>query len=246
EVIEEVEETGDKAATVWDKVAEFPASTLVKFFDGKSSSVLSVAMCCLPDDLVSELVGELDEAAVKAAMVHLASNGDPNPVAITAVENLLTEELLESDEPVAEAEGGGNADKVAGYLNRMISSRRDAVLEALESELSDDDIAAIRAKVLSFPALESRLPRSAIPMILREIDEKTLFTALKYGGKKDKAVVDYLLGNISQRMAGQYREQMEEMPEVEEEAGEKAQSTLIVMILSMADDGKIELITAEE
>ncbi|RFB04743.1 FliG C-terminal domain-containing protein [Parvularcula marina] len=235
---------GDNKVSIWEEVGSMPASVLVKFFTGKSSSVISVAMSCLPDDLVSELMAELDEPAVKAAMVHLANNGAPNPLAIEAVENLLREGLLQGDEPIVESEGNPNADKVANYLNRMVSSRRDAVLDELDKELSAEDAAEIRAKVLSFGALSDRLPRSAIPQVLREIDEKTMLTALHFGSKKDKETVDYLLANISQRMAGQYREKMEELGDIDEEDGEKAQSTFICKILSMADAGSIDLISA--
>lgn len=245
----EIDEDIEFGTSIWDEISNIPAVTLVKFFSGKSSAVLSIALYHLPDDLVSELVGELDEAAVKAAMIHLGTSGVPNPVAVSAVENLLREELLENDDPAAIAdtgEGNPNADKIAGYLNRMISSRRDAVLDALDGELSEEDAALIRSKVLSFAGLEARLPRSAIPMVLREIDEKSMLTALKYGMIKDASVVDYLLANISQRMAGQYREKMEEMPDIDEETGEKAQSSFICMILGMADDGKIELKTEAE
>ena len=206
-------------------------------------------MSQLPDDLVTELTGELDEAAVKAAMVHFATNGKPNPVAIDAVARLLEEELLNSDEPMAEVSVGGvnsNLDKVAGYLNRMISSRRDATMEALRQELSAEDMAILEAKVLSFPALEDRLPRSAIPMVLRELDEKTLLVVLKYGTKTASSAVDYLLNNISQRLAGQYREKMDEMPDIDEEKGEKATSQFICKILAMADEGKFSLATDDD
>lgn len=239
----------EEETSVWDRVAELPPPVLVGFFNGKSSSVLSIAMSQLPDDLVTELTGELDEAAVKAAMVHFATNGKPNPVAIDAVARLLEEELLNSDEPMAEVSVGGvnsNLDKVAGYLNRMISSRRDATMEALRQELSAEDMAILEAKVLSFPALEDRLPRSAIPMVLRELDEKTLLVVLKYGTKTASSAVDYLLNNISQRLAGQYREKMDEMPDIDEEKGEKATSQFICKILAMADEGKFSLATDDD
>lgn len=248
EAVEEPEEEEEEEAepsAVWDDVAKLPVAALVQFFSGKSSSVLSIALSSLPDDLVSELTGELDEGAVKAAMLHLATNGAPNPVAVGAVEHLLREELLNSDDAITDSSSNSNADKVAGYLNRMVSSRRDAIMDALREELPEDEMAAIEAKVLSFPALETRLPRSAIPMVLRELDEKSMLTALKYGSKQHSAAVEYILKNISQRMAGQYREKMDEMPEVDEDTGERALSKFICLILSLADDGKIELLTPE-
>lgn len=243
------DEDGDGAAggSVWQRVEGMPVASIAKFFGGKSSSVLSVAMSCLPDDFVSEMMTELDEAAVKGAMVHLATNGKPNPFAISAVEALLEEELFSDDAALAaDGEGNANTDRVAAFLNRMVSSRRDAVLEALDAELSEEDAKLIRSKVLSFTALGERLVRSAIPLVLREIDEKTLLVALQYGNKSDKTVVDYLLANISQRMAAQYREKMEALGDVDEETGETAQSQFLCMVLGLADDGKIDLLTPSE
>ena len=246
---EEPEEEAAEPVTgsaVWGEVAKLPVAILAQFFSGKSSSVLSVAMHALPDDVVSEMVAELDEADVKAAMVHLATNGKPNPVAVGAVENLLSEELLNPDEPIADIKGSNpNVDRVAGFLNRMISSRRDKLMASLREELPEDEMAEIEARVLSFAALEQRLPRSAIPMVLRELDEKAMLTALKFANEKHSNSVDYLLKNISQRMAGQYREKMDEMPKIDEEEGEKALSKFVCTILDLADAGKFELLTPE-
>lgn len=233
-------------SVLWQKVTSLPIPALVKFFSGKSSSVLSVAISCMPDDVASNMIGELDQEAVKAAMVHAAINGTPNPVAVEAVEQLIEIELFSTDTAItADTDETSNAGRVANYLNRMVSSRRDAILSALENELDEDTISSIKDKVLSFGALKDRLPRSAVPNILRVVDEKALLTALKYAMKKDGEVVDYMMANISQRMAVQYREKMDEMSDIEEEVGEKAQSGLICKILELADEGTIELVLAE-
>ena len=83
-------------------------------------------------------------------------------------------------------------------------------------------------------------------MVLRELDEKTLLVVLKYGTKTASSAVDYLLNNISQRLAGQYREKMDEMPDIDEEKGEKATSQFICKILAMADEGKFSLATDDD
>ncbi|WOI52700.1 FliG C-terminal domain-containing protein [Parvularcula sp. LCG005] len=234
--------------TIWQKVAGLPMKKLTAFFENKPAAILSIALRQLPEETASELAGILGVDMVTDGIVQIATTGAVNPLALEAVEELVEKTLLNKGDDLEEASGGGgqNADKVAGLLNRMTSSRRETVLEALRSELSDDDLAEIAAKVLSFEAIEYRLPRNAIPVVFRECPEKELLTAVKYALDQNNSVGEYLLRNISQRLAAQYRETMESMGEIQQEVGEKAQSTIICRVLELAEEERVVLLAPED
>ncbi len=233
----------EEESSVWKQVAELPAQKVADFLATKPATVISIALKELPEDASSEIVGVMPEPIMREAMVKLATNADPNPLAIQAVEQMFLTTLLVEDEE--EPEVSPAAEKMASILNRMTSSKREIVLEALREKLSEKELAAILGKVLSFPGLEQRLPRNAIPIIFREIEESLLLTAIGYSADKSQPVADYLLNNISQRLATQLREKMAESDEVTEEEGEKAQSAVICRILEMSEEGKITLLETE-
>lgn len=238
-------ESPEGPATIWDKLSEVPPKVLINFFKEKPPILVSIAMRQLKPDVASEVASQLPEDLAKDGLVQIATMNEPNEIAIEAVERLLEAELLGEDAPTGDESNPG-ADQLAAILNRLTSTRRDMILEELKNQLSGDKLAEVVSKVLTFDALEDRLPRSAIPVVFREIDEKELLTALNFAAEKNSPVADYMLNNISQRLAGTYREKMADMASVSVDDGEKAQSKIICKILEFVGEGRITLIEPEE
>jgi len=53
---------------------------------------------------------------------------------------------------------------------------------------------------------------------------------------------EYLYANISQRMAGQFKEQVEELPDLSDKQADKAISGLMVFIGQLEKQGRVTLI----
>jgi flagellar motor switch protein FliG len=56
--------------------------------------------------------------------------------------------------------------------------------------------------------LPDLLPKNAVPVVFREVDQSFLLKLLSTLQGGNSAVSDYLLGNISSRMADQYRDDL--------------------------------------
>lgn len=240
--------------SLWDRVAEVPTQKLIGFLSSMPPAVVSLILGRLPEKVVGELINEVEDGVVADSVVHMAANPKGHPIAVEAVEHLVETRLLavaEDDEADAASSGpaptdGAHADRVAGLLNRMVSRRRDTILTRLGNEVEEATVTEIMSRVLTFSSLEDRLPRNAIPTLLREIDEKTLLRALKSAQVNATPVVEYLLANISQRLAVQYREKLDALEPLDEDAGEKAQSAFICELLALAEDGRITLLSKED
>ena len=228
---------------LWERVGQLDTEKLSAFFADKPAAILSIVLQKLPEDAASEVTGALPEEVAREAMLQVATAGPINPLAIEAVEQLVENELFQEDDGEAEAKNE-STQKIANILNRLTSTRREAILDALKETLSPDDLEDIASKVLSFEALEDRLPRNVIPILFREVPEKLLLTAIQYALTQSMPIGEFLLKNISQRMAAQYREKMDALPTINTEEGEKAQSTVICKVLEMADDGQVRLLEA--
>lgn len=230
----------------WERIANLSMRKLINYFEDKSATVLAIALQNLPADTASELSAELDDNLVKDSVLLIATAGKLNPLAVEAVESMLETALLAKSDDGADAEeeteGNPNADTVADLLNRLTNKRREKILESLKATLPDDEMGEIASKVLSFEALEYRLPRNAIPVLFREVAENDILVAIKYAAARNDPVAEYLLGNISQRLATTYREKMEGMGEIGEEKGEKAQSSVICKLLMIVEQGSIKLL----
>ncbi|MEM9421042.1 MAG: FliG C-terminal domain-containing protein [Pseudomonadota bacterium] len=236
---------GNEEASLWERVGQLDPNKLADFFTDKPAAVLSIVLQKLPDDAASELTGALPEDIARQAMLQVATAGPINPLAIEAVEQLVENELFKEDDGEDDARNE-STQKIANILNRLTSTRREAILDALKGTLSPEDLEDIASKVLSFEALEDRLPRNAIPILFREVPEKLLLTAIQYALSQTMPIGEFLLKNISQRMATQYREKMDELPTINTEDGEKSQSAVICKVLEMAEEGQIRLLEASD
>ena len=70
--------------------------------------------------------------------------------------------------------------------------------------------------------------------------------ALKVGEEQNPEVVEYLFANISQRMAGQFKEDMGDLPDLSQKESDKAITALMSFIGTLEKDGRITLIKKAE
>ena len=96
--------------------------------------------------------------------------------------------------------------RVGAILNVSAAVTREEVLSGLEQE--DAAFAEeVRRKIFTYAHIPTRLSPRDVPKLLRVVDPSMLVTALTFGGAE---VSDFLLTNISQRMAQSLREEMAE------------------------------------
>lgn len=233
----------DDPLSGWKEISELPIDRLNKFFAAKPSIIVSVALRYLEETVASELSGMLPDDLAKDALVQVAISPEPNPLAVQTVEQMVRSALM-TEEVVEDDDVNPSAEKIANILNRLTATRREMVLTDLKEQLSASQYQDIMSRVLTFDALSERLPRSAIPILFRELEEKPLLTSIRFAQQSGAEVGDYLLNNISQRMAGQYRETMERMAPTDQDESEKAQSAVVCKVLELAEAGRIDLLEA--
>jgi len=87
-----------------------------------------------------------------------------------------------------------------------------------------------------------------VPKIIKEIDQKDLLTALAgAAGSEDlQKSADFLLANISQRMADALRGELEELGDVSEAEAETAMTAVVGVIRVLEDAGEIYLVAEED
>jgi len=183
--------------------------------------------------------------------------GGPKTVE-TFMENLFdadrVAQLFGKAPAVSTGEGSGKvwADmkaKPAADLTAFLSEQRPEVVSLILAELLDiltendpENAKRIRDAMLTFEDLPARLPSSAIPILFKDMPVEKLQEALKAGSAQSPDTVEYLYANISQRMAGQFKEQVEELPDLSDKQADKAISGLMVFIGQLEKQGRVTLI----
>ncbi len=228
----------------WERITALAVDRLLPILADEAVEVGAVMLSKLPVAKAAELLGRLpgDRARRVAYAVSLTGKVDPETVRRIGLA-LLAE--LDNQPPLAF--DANPVERVGAILNVSPSLTREHVLQGLEAE--DADFAAeVRRAIFTFVHIPARLnPRDA-PSITRMVDQRQLVTALTAAQGKPglEETADFLLANISQRLAQGLREEMAPRGKVKDKDGEDAMNAIVGAIRALEASGEIVLIQEEE
>ena len=228
-------------AEVWAEMKRKKSGELTDFLSQQRAEVVSVILGQLTPIESGEILSELPEDLSVACVRQMARGVTPNAQTIEAIAEFVRTEFLETDMSDPTREAALFVSDVLGVLPR---DRRETMLDILTKN-DPENAQRIRDAMLTFEDLPVRLPSSAIPILFKDMDAKKLQAALKAGETQSPGTIEYLYANISQRMAGQFKEDVAELSPPSGKQADKAISNLMVFIGQLEKQGRIKLISPE-
>ncbi|NEY88812.1 flagellar motor switch protein FliG [Rhodobacteraceae bacterium KMS-5] len=231
-------------ADPWDRLTSLPVERLVPVLAEESIEVAAVMLSKLPVAKSAELLGKLpgDKARRVAYAVSLTGNVDPE-----TVRRIGASLVAQLDAQPPRAFDSGPVERVGAILNVSGAQTRDEVLAGLEAE--DAGFAAeVRKAIFTFVHLPARVLARDVPKIIRLVDQPVLVTALtgSQGNAEQAAAAEFLLVNMSQRMAQGLREEMASRGKVREKDAEEAMAAVISAVRQLEAAGELALVRDEE
>lgn len=226
----------------WDRIVSLGAEILLPVVAEESVEVASVLVSKVSVSKAAELLGKLDGERARhiAYAVSLTSNIDPDTVRRIGI--ALMHQL---DAAPSKAFDTGPVERVGAILNYSPAGTRDAVLKGLEED--DADFAAeVKRAIFTFTNIPVRVDARDIPKIMRELDQVMLIKALAGAKGADEKSVEFILSNMSQRMAESLREEMNEAGKLKEADVEEAMASIVATIRQMEASGEIFLIAGDD
>jgi len=230
------------AIEVWAALKKEKMEDIVKYLSTQRAEVISVVLSQFDPGESGEILSELPSDLSIACVQQMSRGVTLEDSTLEAIAEIIRDEFLLADNTDNEKEAALFVSEVLGVLPR---DRRDAMLALLE-ETDPQKAEIIRKAMLTFEDLTTRLPVTAIPIIFKDFAAEDLMKALKVGEEQNPEVVEYLFANISQRMAGQFKEEMGDLPALSQKEGDKAITALMSFIGKLEKDGRITLIKKQE
>ena len=140
----------------------------------------------------------------------------------------------------------GPVERVGAILNSSTTLTRDDMLEGLQE--SDETFATpVRKAIFTFANIPARVVRRDIPRILRDVDPDDLICAIAGAEAAGmQASADYILENMSGRMATQLLEDVQEAGAPKAVDAESAMGSFVNAIRELETAGEITLTVEEE
>lgn len=233
-------EAGD-SSDPWTKLAVLDPDRLRPLMLHESAEVCAILLSKLGVAKAASLLSDLDpdRAQVIAHAVSLTATVTPDMVA------RIGEHLLRQVYNAPENAFRSNAvDRVGAILNAVRSTARDSLLDGLERH----DAAFgrdVRKAIFTFHHIPKRVEPSDVPRIIRRMETETFVTALAAGLSEAPVTVEFLLENMSRRLAEQMRDEAEAMKRPRDTEGEAAMAQVVNTIRALEDEGELRLVPAE-
>ncbi len=227
----------------WARLRELGPDTLLPILEKESIEVAAVALSKLPVALSAELLGRLPGPKARQITYAVSLTSAVTPEAVDRIGLSLASQL---DAQKKAAFDQGPVERVGAILNSSRSVTRDDVLTGLD-ETDQGFAAAVRKAIFTFGNIPARIAPRDIPRIIREVDQGDLVKAL--AGAEDEGFAEtreYILENMSARMADQLREDMTAAGKVKKAEVENAMAEIVGTIRQMEQAGNLLLIVEDE
>lgn len=227
-----VREAGDP----WERLCALPVTDLSAMAQAESIEVAAVLLSKLDTKKAAELLTAMPGPLARRMTYAVSLTGKITPDAVDRIGLSLAAQL---DQRPEFAFDNGPGERVGAILNQSPATTRDEMLTSLEEQ--DSEFAElVRKSIFIFEHITDRVRPGDAPTILREIESPVLITALAAATTEaDRAAAEFLLSNISSRMADGLREEVSDRGKVRPQDGEIAMNAVVAVIRGLEQAGTI-------
>lgn len=226
----------------WEEIEKVDADRIVPCLESEAIEVAAVILSKLSVGKAAEVLGKLPGDLARRITYAVSQTEGVSPAVVHRIGASLAEQL---DAKPLTAFADGPVTRVGAILNYAPASVRDDVLAGIESE--DQAFAEeVRAAIFTFANIPDRIAPRDIPRIQRDLDQDDLTTVVAAATGGDIKSVDFILENISKRMAESIRDEAKEKGDIKTEDLEAAMMRIISVIRDLETAGEIFFVAKEE
>lgn len=231
------------AGQPWQRIQALPVSDLVELLSTESIEVSAVLISKLNVDKAATLLSQLPGDKARRITHTMSMTNHIGPEAVDRIGLTLACQI---DDRPPRAFNDGPENRLGAILNNSTIATRDDILTSLD-ETDADFAIKVRKTIFTYAHIHKRVKKLDVPAVLRDIDQGDLITAMAYATEGDLGQsTQFMLENISNRLADQLREGIEERGKVKLAEAEPAMAEITKTVRELVDIGDIELLVPED
>lgn len=219
----------------WDQINHADNERLMRVLERESNEVAAVILTKLKVSKAAQILGMMPGDRARRITYGVSLTGNVSPEMVRRIGIALAEELETRPD---RAFTDGPVTRVGAILNYAPGSVRDEILDGLEQD--DAQFAHdIRQAIFTFANIADRVAARDIPKIQSIVDQSDLITVVAGAEGKDRAAIEYILENMSKRLAESISEEARDKGEVKTEECEAAMMRIVTSVREMETSGEI-------
>jgi len=237
---------GRGTADPWERIAIAEQDDIAELLQPESAEVAAVVLSKLSVKRAAALLGQMPGERARRVAYAISLTGGIAPQTVAQIGRSLAKQL---EQRPPRAFDSPPSDRMGAILNLAPTNMRDRLL----AELDEDDrgfAAGVRKAIFTFSHIHARLQPRDVPRVLRDVPQAELITALAATlgaeGTSEAKSSEFLLSNMSQRMATTLREEAELRGKVKGSDADAALFAIADSVRGLLEAGEIELIDLDE
>ncbi|PKP83114.1 MAG: hypothetical protein CVT79_03450 [Alphaproteobacteria bacterium HGW-Alphaproteobacteria-18] len=233
----QVDETGD----VWARLSTRDGKKVAAYLNRLTPNIIALILRRLDASIASNIICHLKDDKLGPTLGQMVEAPKLDPGIDSVIERMLEMEFLNAQSD----EGGEGTDEshletIGEVLSLIPSDKRENLVDFLKQRY-EAKLPLIQKGLFTVEGLPELLPRNAVPVVFKELDQQTILRILASFRGANDGVADYLLGNISSRMADQYREDLKEIGAIAPSETETIQREFLTTLMDMRRRGVITI-----
>ncbi|TNJ40893.1 flagellar motor switch protein FliG [Phaeobacter sp. B1627] len=227
----------------WERLRKLPPEELAELAKAESTEVAAVLLSKIDTNKAAEMLQYLPGPMARRITYAVSQTSNVTPETVDRI-GLSLASQIEARPEVAFAQTPGQ--RVGAILTQSQAAKREEVLTALDEE--DMEFATdVRKSIFTFALIAEKVEAVDVPKLVRALGPPEITTAIAFAtDDADVASVNFLLENMSSRMANNLREEANALGRVKRADGEAAFGIIVNMLREMVVNGDIELKSDEE
>lgn len=222
----------------WARISALPADAIEKLANSEAVELVALMLSKLPVERASEAFVALPRDRARAVAAAMSMTSGVSQQALQRVGLILLQAAESVPKPAISTPA---AERVGALLNFATADLRDDVLGALEEQ--DQGFAGgVRKAIFIFAHIPTRIEPKDIPRVTRQVDQAVLVRALAATAPEDIETANFILDNLSQRMAEGLREERDTLGKLRARDIEDAMNEVVAAIGKMTELGELTLI----
>jgi len=226
----------------WIGISRTDALTLAPILQCETPQVCAIALAKLSAARAAEILAECEPEFARAVTMAATKASRIGPHTVAAIGQAIADAIEAAGNKGAIA--GDPVERVGAILNFAASATREDMLASIRAtnpELAE----TLRRIMFTFSDIPDRVETTDVAKLVRAVENSVLVTALAGGAKSESDTVEFLLANLSKRLAEQLNEEIRDRGEVKEKEADAAMNAVVQGIRDLETAGSLTLITPE-
>lgn len=223
----------------WLRLSQREPQKIAEYLNRLSPNLIAMILSKLDAAVASSVLCFINEEKLSPILSKMIEPPKADPEIDAVISRMVDMEFLNLPQAVAGGDDG-HLETIGEMLSLIPNEKRENLLGVLQTKY-ESKMPIIQRGLFTIVSLPDILPRVAVPVVMKEVDPDLMMKVLTTFKNDYPAVLEYILGNISSRMADQIREDLKGAPSIPDAEAETLHRDFLTQLMDMRRKGLITI-----